>query len=996
MHGIQSAALDRLSKMNVAAQVASSSSPPPSSSTHPPTTLSSTYTSSSNNSLPHTTSLANSSGFARATPILDRTDAAYPTAPIRHGGSDADHQGLSSTPSSVVAHNPSASQSSSSLSEIEGYSNFFDDYFTSEASPSDTTRTESDVPNSEYQPLQLDFISGNARHRDAIDDEDLKDLSAFKFPRSFSMKFEPSDGRGAASYAYNAEGYSDPNGEYGPKAVVAETHDATSIEESYAQLISRLSFAQDGASYQEARGRNHQRSYEQSPEHREELTPKTSSTKDSPFTASLASRRSSSDAHEDELRTPPEPFFDGFEQSVDAARYESVRGASLPFIEQSPRPAQGTAAPPVHLGSPFQPLQAQSQPSWQPGHLVDTQALFRRFDIGDSSELELLSDDVNEQRSAAGKARRLSPPSELSDSPSASGHGHDTRSSSTHAVIDSSKPFTRLGPRDVVFSASTLPERKLSADDCIDIVVSRYPSMCDAPAREFGEDGQPLPPTKKQETSDDERKARRDALRVKFCAKQRLSLIKAMIVMESRSASWKRIGPANPNGKTVQKSTQQPNTPSPNSSGEVGRLPPMPSPWSMEVRHEQLDVAQIKGKSKKTIELAALRTNAQCIKCEGSGLGACPTCKAEQADECFWCNGTGREKTRAQASCRRCQGAGVLKCNTCHGSLKSNCRSCEGTGTGEYGFFVDITVKRVEMPAVPISTLFPQFDPASTAHEPSYEEVKAAATLAVWDSINKLTEARSQAVATKGSKAKSKEMVPVMAACTWENSITHVVAVDIPLAAKFKKGATPELRPEGLQRKIATQRRFFTVPSDADLRSVELTEEEVKKLGAPRSNSPYNYQRASNASSSAVHSPSPLASYNSSPALSTVDFGGRPPLASPEQGGSISGYSTPSRVPSPRAEVSPSKPAAKEFVHRPSPLSQLAAATPAASQLVLVQDDTVEQSYFNGQHEFYSPPQPRYTQAGSRDMRRPSAGNILSKKLSSNLLSKIGAHRGSV
>lgn len=521
--------------------------------------------------------------------------------------------------------------------------------------------------------------------------------------------------------------------------------------------------------------------------------------------------------------------------------------------------------------------------------------------------------------------------------------------------------------------------------------MSRYPSLCDAPLREFGEDGQPLPPTKKQETSNEERQARKEALRVKFCAKQRLSLIKAMVVMESRSASWKRIGPFNPanhNTNSASESVishqhQQSREVSPQSSTEVARLPPMPSPWSMEIRHEQLDIAQIKGKSKRTIELASLRINARCVKCDGSGLGNCVTCKAEQADECFWCSGTGREKTRAQAWCRRCQGAGVLKCNTCHGSLKSDCRSCEGTGTGEYGFFVDVTVKRVEMPAVPIATLLPQYN-ATANFMPNYDEVRTAATLALWDSILKLTETRSQIVNMKGGKAKGKEMVPVMAACVWENSTSHVVAVDVPLAAKFKKGATPALRPEGLHRKIPTRRRFFTVPTDGDLRSIELSEEEVKKITSPSLHNDNLPQAGGvNQNRSPEDSPSAFAS----PAASTIEFGpsSSPPLATPEEGAVVSGYSTPTRVPSPRSDVSPAKPAAREFVHRPSPLSQLAAATasatPSPSASVFVQESQSEVSH---------------PHAPGSKQRRPSAGHILTKKLSSNILNKLGAHRGSV
>ncbi|CDU22264.1 uncharacterized protein SPSC_00894 [Sporisorium scitamineum] len=1000
----QSPALERLSKMNAAtARVASASnasslsSPSPS---HPSSISTSASALADSSSIIHITGSS-----TRPAATIERTDSSYPTNSSFPSQVSVER---SQIPSSS-ARRPSLTPSNTSLSDTEGYSAFFDDYYTTQG-PFETTRTESVVRDSGFQPLQLDFIRASAsavdqsNHDDDDDDDDLKDLTAYKFPRSFGMNLDALTRSSAAHYAYNAEGYSDPNVEYGAKAV-DDAHQATTIQDSYAQLISRLSLAHDGAAIHEEPRRNHPRSYEQSPYYGERPAPKTLSSKGSPFAASVASASSSSDAHDDELRTPPEPSFDGFEPSVDEAKYQSSRRPSAPASAQSPLQAQTppSASKPPQLGSPFQPAQHQTQQSWQPGDRVDAHALFGRYHNGNSSELELLSDNVTAQRAAAGKGKmtpRHSPPQ--------SSLGHERRtSSSAYAIVESSKPFTRLGPQDVVFSASTLPERQLTAAECVDIVVSRYPSICDAPLREFGEDGQPLPPTKKQETSDEERQARREALQVKFCAKQRLSLIKAMIVMESRSASWKRIGPLNPDNKTVHATSEQQqhqNETSPRPSGEVGRLPPMPSPWSMEVRHEQLDVAQIKGKSKKTFELASLRTNAQCIKCEGSGLGTCLTCKAEQADECFWCCGTGREKTRAQAWCRRCQGAGVLKCNTCHGSLKSRCGSCEGKGTGEYGFFVDVTVKRVEMPAVPISTLFPQFDPASTAFEPSYDEVKAAATLALWDSITKLTEARTQAVLTKGGKAKSKEMVPVMAACTWENSITHIVAVDVPQAAKFKKGASPALRPEGLHRKIPTKRRFFTVPTDADLRSVELSEDQVKKLGAPPPSTGHTYQRRS-ASSSAVHSPSPLASYNSSPSIGSIDSAGGPPLATPQQGGSVSGYSTPSRVPSPRSDMPPAKPAAKKFVHRPSPLSQLTVATPHATNLLAVQQDPNRLSWLSddGQlsYDLYANPPRRfdaqdYERPPTPKGRRPSSANILTKKLSSNILNKLGAHRGSV
>ncbi|ETS62298.1 hypothetical protein PaG_03375 [Moesziomyces aphidis] len=803
------------------------------------------------------------------------------------------------------------------------------------------------------------------------------------------------------------------------------------MQNSYAQLISQLSNTQVGAGRESSPDQRYYEGgnrYYQSPEYHDSLTQRTDSSKDTPPTASLASGRSSSDANHDDLRTPPEPSYDAFEPSLESAHYHpspahqehraplyaqpdlpyASSSSALPLASQT-APNAGAHAP--QLGSPFQPSQRQPQQPTRSLQRQELQQVLSRYDISDDSALEMLSDDFEAQRRAAGKARMMpgqhaeSNNATAVSSPAQSAVGHGRRGSSNVTVLDASKPFTRLGTQDIAFSAANLPERRLTADDCVDIIVSRHPTLCDAPLREFGEDGQPLPPTKKQETSDEERAARKQALGVKFCAKQRLSLIKAMILMESRSASWKRVGPfnaANTNTNTAMGVDPMDATGA-TSHGEqgVGRLPPMPSPWSIEIRHEQLDVAQIKGKSKKSVELASLRTNALCTKCEGSKLGACLTCKAEQADECFWCSGTGREKTRAQAWCRRCQGAGVLKCNTCHGSLKSDCRSCEGTGMGEYGFFVDVTVKRVEMPAVPLATLFPQLESASASFQPSYDEVRAAAKLALWDSITKLTEARHHAVATKGGKSKSKDMVPVMAACVWENSTSHVVSVDVPLTAKFKKGASPALRPEGLQRKIPTQRRFFTVPTDADLCSVELSEEEVKKIvhdsigdHAISGRGPSPATPPDSRGSSGYALGSPYGSTTPSPPMS-LSGSSSASLATPDEGAGMSGYSTPSRVPSPRSDLPPAKPAAKEFVHRPSPLSQLAATTPAASTFSVQTDAArLDSNYSNGSPRS-SPEQSPEGRSGQK-LRRPSAGQILSKKLSSNILNKLSAHRGSV
>ncbi|CDW97857.1 hypothetical protein [Sporisorium scitamineum] len=414
----QSPALERLSKMNAAtARVASASnasslsSPSPS---HPSSISTSASALADSSSIIHITGSS-----TRPAATIERTDSSYPTNSSFPSQVSVER---SQIPSSS-ARRPSLTPSNTSLSDTEGYSAFFDDYYTTQG-PFETTRTESVVH-----------------------------LTAYKFPRSFGMNLDALTRSSAAHYAYNAEGYSDPNVEYGAKAV-DDAHQATTIQDSYAQLISRLSLAHDGAAIHEEPRRNHPRSYEQSPYYGERPAPKTLSSKGSPFAASVASASSSSDAHDDELRTPPEPSFDGFEPSVDEAKYQSSRRPSAPASAQSPLQAQTppSASKPPQLGSPFQPAQHQTQQSWQPGDRVDAHALFGRYHNGNSSELELLSDNVTAQRAAAGKGKmtpRHSPPQ--------SSLGHERRtSSSAYAIVESSKPFTRLGPQDVVFSASTL------------------------------------------------------------------------------------------------------------------------------------------------------------------------------------------------------------------------------------------------------------------------------------------------------------------------------------------------------------------------------------------------------------------------------------------------------------------------------------------------------------------------------------------------------------
>ena len=344
------------------------------------------------------------------------------------------------------------------------------------------------------------------------------------------------------------------------------------------------------------------------------------------------------------------------------------------------------------------------------------------------------------------------------------------------------------------FSLTHRPERRLTPDDCREIITAKFPSLCDPPARQFDEDGKPLPPTKRDEATPEERQARKKALTMHFRGKAPVSIVKAMIVMESRSGSWKRLGPAS--------SSQQVSS----------TLPEMPSPWTMDIYHQDLDLSGIKAKSKRTVEIANCRTEAVCANCEGRCHESCSSCKGETADECFWCAGKGWAKGKGQ--CHRCHGEGILKCAACAGKLLATCKTCQGTGSGEFGYFVEVKVKRVEMPSVRVSELV-------ATPNPSSESVRSAAVLTLWDSIQRLTEA---------SVGKPKPYIPVMAACVWETSVSHIIEADVPLAARFKKGSSTPLKPEGLHRRIPTSKRWFTIPSDLDLAPVELAESDLGNI----------------------------------------------------------------------------------------------------------------------------------------------------------------------
>lgn len=274
------------------------------------------------------------------------------------------------------------------------------------------------------------------------------------------MNFEALSRSSADQYAYNAEGYADPNAHYGGK-VVEETFDAGWDENSYAHLIEQLSLAHDDAT-----NRRHGTTQvdEQQRSNNQVLSPpeSASSSKDSPPAASLASGRSSSDAHEHEISTPPEPSFEGFQRSMDDARNEyaqskvfSLQSAHMPSSSRLYDTVQAGSAPPSpELGSPFRPSVSQIHQGDRVTKHFESQTEPR---VADNAEIEWINEDVNTGQHTAGKARMMPWQSQTSlTPPSSSGHSYERRGSSTSVIGDGSKPFTRLEPKDIAFSASTL------------------------------------------------------------------------------------------------------------------------------------------------------------------------------------------------------------------------------------------------------------------------------------------------------------------------------------------------------------------------------------------------------------------------------------------------------------------------------------------------------------------------------------------------------------
>lgn len=397
-----------------------------------------------------------------------------------------------------------------------------------------------------------------------------------------------------------------------------------------------------------------------------------------------------------------------------------------------------------------------------------------------------------------------------------------------------------MGPlTQIHYKVEAIPRRTCNDSDTRDELVRKFPQLCEAPhAVMYDDQGVALPPLKYEETTEKDRMARKNALAVHVRGKKMHTLIKSMVVLESRSSHWKKVRnhaskrnagageTSNAGASGMAQNSQQ------NSSRAVIRcLPEVPSPWSLNFMHSDTDTLGIKGTARRIFELSESRAYGKCPKCQGAGQEACPTCKGEQPDECFWCEGSGREKRKQHNKCQPCTGTGKLMCKACHGSLRSPCRTCDGEGLGDFCAYVQIKVRRVDFAPVPVTMIVT----SDEAYAP--EAVRAAAIERTWNSINKLTEA---------STSKHRHPFrPLAASCSCQTSWSDLVEVNVAQAVKTssrshtshgllkRSRSLNTLKASRSSRKAQTMRRFFVVPSDADLQPAEIDEDEFELALAP-------------------------------------------------------------------------------------------------------------------------------------------------------------------
>lgn len=212
--------------------------------------------------------------------------------------------------------------------------------------------------------------------------------------------------------------------------------------------------------------------------------------------------------------------------------------------------------------------------------------------------------------------------------------------------------------------------------------------------------------------------------------------IKGIIVLERRVLKWKALAPA------AQEEAVEAHPTS------------LPSPWLL-----KLDCAKLLAKAKSprtsnTFQLPAHKHVSQCGGCQGTGNRLCIDCQGIPTDDCFYCNGTGKQ--RKGLHCDVCHGSGHYQCNTCDNKGQKKCETCQGSAKTHVGLFVTVKLKTVELPPIRLDSLVEQ----DKLHDEAF--TRQAAIDKVWQAAVDL-----QTAPGGGRNA----FVPVLAYCLVESFV---------------------------------------------------------------------------------------------------------------------------------------------------------------------------------------------------------------------------------
>lgn len=179
----------------------------------------------------------------------------------------------------------------------------------------------------------------------------------------------------------------------------------------------------------------------------------------------------------------------------------------------------------------------------------------------------------------------------------------------------------------------------------------------------------------------------------------------------------------------------------------------------------------------RTFEFPELRTVTLCSSCAGSCQMPCHRCGGIEAGECFWCAGSGRFRGH---KCTKCAQSGTLQCVKCSNTGKSECTTCDGRGALRMALCVDVKLRPVELPAMPLMdesgsmysnrTLWNQ-----TLRNDSTVQLKA--TEAVYETTQRLYEQIAQQPSHSSRGKQMEKRVPVMASCVCKRWMEWTIGV---------------------------------------------------------------------------------------------------------------------------------------------------------------------------------------------------------------------------